>query len=225
MKNWMNKDGFSFDLNAKVTKKSDHDLLAAAEEYAKVVGFRYFTRSEFDKWPGRRCQSRTISGRFGSWKKALAIIGIEGGREFEYTPDELIENLEDIWKEVGRPPGSRQVGQLGAKISWTPYSRVWGSVRKTCQFIARFHRGEITREQLLAGSVDPVPRKKVPLDVRWRVLKRDNYRCAVCGASPAVDFSVRLEVDHIIPAAKGGSNDLGNLRTLCQNCNEGKSDR
>jgi hypothetical protein len=221
----MNNDNFSFDLNAKVTRKSDHDLLTAAEEYAKVVGFRYFGRSEFDKWAGRRCQSRTISARFGSWKKALAIIGIEGGREYEYTPDELIENLEVIWKKVGRPPGQRQVGQMGAKISWTPYKRIWGSVRKACEFIARFHRGEITREQLLAGSVNAVPRKKVPLDVRWNVLKRDNYCCVTCGASPAVDHSIRLEVDHIVPVAKGGTNDFSNLRTLCVNCNAGKSDR
>ena len=159
----MNKDGFSFDLNAKVTKKSDHDLLAAAEEYAKVVGFRYFTRSKFDKWPGHRCQSRTISARFGSWKKALAIIGIEGGREHAYTPEELIQNLEDIWKEVGRPPGSRQLGQMGAKISWTPYSRVWGSVRKACEFIARFHRGESLASSFSPGLSMPCRARKSPL--------------------------------------------------------------
>ncbi len=221
----MSNDGFSFDLNAKVTRKSDHDLLATAEEYAKVVGFRYFTRDEFDKWPGRQCQSRTISARFGSWKKAIAIIGIEGGREYVYTPEELIQNLEAIWKKVGRPPGSRQIGQMGAKISWTPYKRIWGSVRKAYESVARFHRGEITRELLLAGSVKAVRHKKVPLGDRWSVLKRDNYRCVVCGASPAVDHSVRLEVDHIVPVAKGGSDDLGNLRTLCQNCNRGKSDK
>jgi len=221
----MNNDGFSFDLNAKVTRKSDHDLLGAVEEYAKVVGYRYFTKGEFDKWPRHGCGSNTISRRFGSWKKALAIIGIEGGRTYEYTPEELVDNLEVLWKKVGRPPGSRQIRQMGAKISLTPYRRIWGSVRKACESIARFHRGEITREQLLGGSVEAVRRKKVPLDVRWSVLKRDNYRCVVCGASPAVDHSVRLEVDHIVPVAKGGSNDLGNLRTLCQNCNVGKSDK
>jgi hypothetical protein len=221
----MNKVGFSFDLNAKVTQKSDHDLLAAAQEYAKVVGFRYFTSGEFDKWPGRRCNARTIWRRFGSWKQALAIIGIEGKRKHEYTPEELIDNLEAIWKEVGRPPGSRQVGQMGAKISMGPYNRIWGSVRKACEFIARFHRGEITREQLLAGPVDAVPTKKVPHGVRWKVLVRDNFRCVVCGANPAIDHSVRLEVDHIVPVARGGSNHFGNLRTLCLNCNAGKGDR
>ena len=221
----MNNDAFSFDLNAKVTRQSDHDLLTAAEEYAKRVGFRYFTRLEFDKWAGRRCQSRTISARFGSWKQALAIIGIEGGRKYEYTPEELIENLEAIWKKVGRPPGHRQVGQMGAKISHTPYRRRWGSVRKACQLIARFHRGVITREQLLGGPADAVQPKRVALEVRWMVLKRDNYRCVVCGASPAVDHSVQLEVDHIQPIAHGGTNDLSNLQTLCRPCNQGKKDR
>ncbi|MGH8738020.1 MAG: HNH endonuclease, partial [Burkholderiales bacterium] len=60
---------------------------------------------------------------------------------------------------------------------------------------------------------------------RWAVLKRDNYRCAKCGASPASDHSVELEVDHIIPVARGGSNDLANLQSLCQKCNQGKKAR
>jgi len=215
---------FTYDITAKITRKSDHDLLAAAEDYAKLVGFRYFRRSEFDAWKGRTCQSRTIAARFGSWKQALAIIGIEGGRKFEYTPDELIDNLEAIWKELGRPPGGRQIGHMGAKISLTPYRRIWGSVNKACVMVASFHRGDITREQLLAGPIDTVRRLRVPLDVRWKVLKRDDYRCVICGASPAVDHSVRLEVDHVLAVTKGGGNELGNLRTLCRSCNAGKSD-
>ena len=68
---------FSFDLNAKITQKSDHDLLSALEEYAKTVDYRYFKISEFDKWANRPCHSCTITQRFGSWKKALSIIGID----------------------------------------------------------------------------------------------------------------------------------------------------
>ena len=59
-----NDTTFSFDMNAKNTRLSDHDLLSALEEYAKVVSFRVFPAIEFDKWPNRRCQSRTISERY-----------------------------------------------------------------------------------------------------------------------------------------------------------------
>ncbi len=69
-------------MNAKNTRLSDHGLLSALEDYAKVVNCRCFPAIEFDNWANRRCQSRTISERFGSWQKALSIIGIEGGKRY-----------------------------------------------------------------------------------------------------------------------------------------------
>src|SRR5437016_4811237 len=90
-------DNFAFDLGAKVTQKSDHDLLSALEDYAKTVGFRYFQTREFDQWADRRCRSCTVIERFGSWKNALSIIGIEGGHKGEYSAEELVANLEAIW--------------------------------------------------------------------------------------------------------------------------------
>jgi len=214
---------FAFDLSVKVTKKSDHDLLFALEEYARIVEYRFFHLREFDKWANRQCHSCTIIARFGSWKKALSIIGIEGGHKGEYTVEELILNLEAVWKEVGRPPGHRQIGKMGAKISCHPYKRIWGSVRKACEALSKFHRGDITRAKLLEGDSDIPQRRTLKLDVRWRVLKRDNYRCVVCGANPAANHAVQLHIDHIIAVTKGGTDDLANLRTLCEQCNLGKS--
>ena len=60
--------------------------------------------------------------------------------------------------------------------------------------------------------------------LRYQVLKRDNFKCCACGASPAKDPAVELHIDHIIPWSKGGETALGNLQTLCSKCNIGKSD-
>ena len=58
--------------------------------------------------------------------------------------------------------------------------------------------------------------------MRWEVFQRDEYKCVVCGAT--AHEGARLEVDHIHPVSKGGSDVIGNLRILCQTCNLGKSD-
>ncbi len=59
--------------------------------------------------------------------------------------------------------------------------------------------------------------------LRYTILKRDNFKCCACGASPAKDPSVELHIDHIIPWSKGGETTLENLQTLCSRCNIGKS--
>lgn len=59
--------------------------------------------------------------------------------------------------------------------------------------------------------------------LRYDVLKRDNFRCQLCGAS-AKD-GIKLHVDHIFPVSKGGKTEMSNLRTLCERCNMGKSDK
>ena len=59
--------------------------------------------------------------------------------------------------------------------------------------------------------------------LRFKVMKRDNFKCCACGASPAKDPTIELHVDHIIPWSKGGETEIDNLQTLCSKCNLGKS--
>ena len=65
--------------------------------------------------------------------------------------------------------------------------------------------------------------RNINLRLRYKVLKRDNFKCVICGRSPAKDQNIELHVDHIIPYSKGGETVIENLRTLCSDCNLGKS--
>lgn len=58
---------------------------------------------------------------------------------------------------------------------------------------------------------------------RFEVLKRDRFSCAYCGRTP--NDGVLLEVDHVLPRAAGGTDDLDNLITACVECNRGKAAR
>lgn len=59
-------------------------------------------------------------------------------------------------------------------------------------------------------------REAIPSDVRAFVWRRDQGRCVRC------DSAERLEFDHIIPLAKGGSNTERNIQLLCEACNRSK---
>ena len=60
-------------------------------------------------------------------------------------------------------------------------------------------------------------RENISNRTRFLVLKRDNFTCQYCGRS-----GIELEVDHIHPFSKGGTNEIGNLITACKDCNRGK---
>lgn len=59
--------------------------------------------------------------------------------------------------------------------------------------------------------------------LRYDIMKRDGFRCVICGKT--AEDGVKLHVDHIKPISKGGLTVPDNLRTLCQDCNLGKSDK
>jgi uncharacterized protein YozE (UPF0346 family) len=72
-------------------------------------------------------------------------------------------------------------------------------------------------------SKKTVARAAVSVSLRLEIFERDNFSCKLCGQS--VIDGAKLEVDHIHPASKGGSNERANLRTLCFKCNRGKGAR
>ncbi|HAN21928.1 MAG: hypothetical protein DKM50_05180 [Candidatus Margulisiibacteriota bacterium] len=54
---------------------------------------------------------------------------------------------------------------------------------------------------------------------------RDNYTCKKCGLSINDEKNLLLEIDHIVPLAKGGITSENNLQTLCWKCNRSKGSK
>lgn len=62
----------------------------------------------------------------------------------------------------------------------------------------------------------------VPDSLRYKVLKKSNFRCDLCGATK---YDRPLDVDHIIPRSRKGKTEESNLQVLCSKCNRSKSNK
>lgn len=60
----------------------------------------------------------------------------------------------------------------------------------------------------------------VSKSLRFEVFARDAFTCQYCGIRPP---DVVLELDHIHPRSKGGTDEIVNLLTSCYDCNRGKA--
>jgi hypothetical protein len=63
-------------------------------------------------------------------------------------------------------------------------------------------------------------RKPISRRLRYEILRRDDHTCRYCGGRAP---DVALTVDHVVPAALGGTDDPSNLTAACRDCNAGKS--
>lgn len=66
-------------------------------------------------------------------------------------------------------------------------------------------------------SICRVERGKVTNKLRFSIYRRDGWRCCKCRRKTG-----DLEIDHIVPIAKGGKTTYNNLQTLCRRCNKEK---
>lgn len=65
-------------------------------------------------------------------------------------------------------------------------------------------------------------RKTISKKDRFEIFKRDSFSCQYCGRSAP---DVILRVDHIVPISKDGEDNIINMITACEECNQGKSNR
>lgn len=80
-------------------------------------------------------------------------------------------------------------------------------------------------DKLTASTFAKEQRMLMTNKLREFIKKRDNFTCCNCGNSVYNEPNLLLEIDHIIPIAKGGCTAENNLQTLCWKCNRAKSDK
>lgn len=84
---------------------------------------------------------------------------------------------------------------------------------------------KVLESKLTAKAFAKEQRNLMTKKLRDFIKKRDNFTCCNCGNSTYTEPNLLLEIDHIIPIAKGGCTVEDNLQTLCWKCNRSKSDK
>jgi transposase-like protein len=142
---------------------------------------------------------------------ANAKLLLPGSRR-KYSDAYMLQALVSEYDRTGKTPSKRSI-----KLEGLPDLSIY-----------RHRFGSWTNAVTLAGLTPNIPipssvsDRFVSLNTRYKILKRDRFRCQSCGGTPELGYV--LQVDHITPLSKGGETVEDNLRTLCWMCNSGKSD-
>lgn len=189
---------------------------------AEVVGTNVISQrlyTEFSKYAWT-----TARRRYGTWNQAVIAAGLEIGNELNIPDERLFENLMRLWEHYGRQPRLTELARPPSIISDSPYKRRFRSwIDALTQFIAYANAQETRPPIPIENAAGRQMGRDPSLRVRFRVMKRDNFSCRACGASPAFRPGLSLHVDHITPWSRGGETIDKNLQTLCETCNLGKS--
>ncbi|MCM1130583.1 MAG: HNH endonuclease [Roseburia sp.] len=162
------------------------------------------------------------------------IRAIKNLKEFQiptnkFNLEKLINYEEKMLKNMIR---SKPIIQLRLKVSLSR-SNIYGYIYETKTetfseedikvLLNKLHNkaNGFYKDNEIWQSICKVERGKVSNKMRFSIYKRDGYRCCKCGKSNRND----LEIDHIIPIAKGGKSVYENLQTLCHSCNVKKGDK
>jgi hypothetical protein len=219
---------------------SREDIIEDIKAVGRLLGTNTLTRMQYET--NGHFSTGPIYRIFDDWPAAARAAGIEPAIELPDVTDELcFETIETVWQRLGRQPRQKQVIKPEAKVSADTITRRFGSWRKALEaFVAFVNRiddaetsdttiePEPVRSSDLTGEAVLAPRQTTSRTAGWKlrflVMRRDNFRCRLCGKSPANDPTTVLVIDHITAWVKGGPTHYENLQTLCELCNGGKSD-
>jgi hypothetical protein len=201
---------------------SNDEILADIQRAATLAGTRVISQrlySEFGKF-----DPTTASRRFGTWNKAVVAAGLEVANEINISDDRLFENLMLLWEYYGRQPRRAELARPPSAISQGAYRRRFHSwMDALTQFVSYANARDIIPPSPIEAVTGHQTGRDPSLRLRFRVMKRDNFSCCACGASPALLPGLTLHVDHIKAWSHGGETVEENLQTLCEPCNLGKS--
>jgi hypothetical protein len=137
--------------------------------------------------------------------------------------------LDFFLRNLGKVLTSREIQDAsGGASEWARRVRELRN-EQGYQILSHKDRADLRPNEYLLETTKRLPgfARDISKETRAFVLERNGYTCQMCGcaAGDPDPFSpsrtVRLTMGHIVDKSKGGSDEPGNLRAVCTNCNEG----
>lgn len=222
-------NGHNFKCNYSVD-----DIKDDIKRVLDILGQKTLTRKEYTKYG--KYSGTTLEKKYKGWNNVLKMCNLDIQYIHSISEVDLFTEIERLWILLGRQPTTTDIKKGLSKYSLNSYTRKFGGWRN-----ALIHFINYINDEKIENIKDNVSTKinyngeenktnlhkttrDINLRLRFRVMARDNFKCCICGASPATNPNVILHIDHIKPWSKGGETTIDNLQTLCSKCNLGKSD-
>lgn len=170
----------------------------------------------------------TVDGKM-RWSAYTHWAGWANGKPGREIREASIVNalyMAETWKDLGE--GYLVVNSTTGLLIYVRYG---GNALVDKEICEKYFR-DIIRAQETAydgaigfkasSSLAPHVFKRAPRPKhRMNIIKRDQYRCKICGRRPDDYTDIELHVHHIRPWKKGGLTEDENLVTLCDTCHDG----
>lgn len=227
------------DLNyeRKNKKVNTCEIIEDLRNVAKKINSKTLSASDYSNYG--KFSISTVTFHFKTWNNALEKADLQIRKISKIAPEELFQNIEKVWILLGKQPRYTEMTKPISKYSAGAYEQHFGTWRKALEAFVNYINQEekclIEEEKELDSKAVTVEiendkefkhktKRNINLRLRFLIMRRDNFKCRICGKSPANDPGITLHVDHIVSWRNGGETILDNLQTLCSVCNIGKSD-
>ena len=134
----------------------------------------------------------------------------------QYKRTKLLVKFNKLCQEMNESPDFRLHVSKLYRQSYNPNTTTKNIFQKYFQEHLSANDAQILTEMIKAHLRKSSVRKTINKEVRTKLLKQQNYRCAICNCQ--IDESV-AHLDHIIPWSLVGDELENNYQMLCTNCN------
>lgn len=110
--------------------------------------------------------------------------------------------------------------RVDTTVAWVERLRRWAPITAVSQELVRFDMQKMENPEV--SGVEYQQGTLLGYEVREYLLHRHQHQCAYCAGRSGDPV---LEVEHVHPRSRGGSNRVGNLVIACWTCNRDKGNR